>query len=244
MTAERRPPQPPEELVAGHTENVEPTGEAARPVRVLIVDDDAMVRQGLEMMLRAFDEIEVVGAVSDGTEVAAAVNSYRPEVVLMDIRMPGMDGLTATADLRRRRDAPEVLVLTTFDTDEHVRRAMQVGASGFLLKHEPPADIARAICRAAAGEPMFTPSVLRQVMGLAAGGAEDPVRRRARAALAQLTPSERNVAELIAEGFANQEIGGRLLMSTPTVKAYVTRIFAKLDLTNRVQVAALVLQAR
>nr|WP_307854239.1 response regulator transcription factor [Actinoplanes toevensis] len=222
----------------------EPAGGVVRPVRVLIVDDDAMVRQGLVMMLGTFDELEIVGAVSDGTEVASAVNTFRPEVVLMDIRMPGMDGLTATADLRRRRDAPEVLVLTTFDTDEHVRRAMQVGACGFLLKHEPPADIARAICRAAAGEPMFTSSVLRQVMGLAAAGVEDPARDRARAALEQLTPSERSVAELIADGRTNQDIGGELMMSTPTVKAYMTRIFTKLDLSNRVQVAVLVLRAR
>ncbi|GAA2603788.1 hypothetical protein Adu01nite_34910 [Paractinoplanes durhamensis] len=222
----------------------EVVGVAARPVRVLIVDDDAMVRQGLAMMLGSFDEIEVVGAICDGTEVAAAVNTFRPEVVLMDIRMPGMDGLTATADLRRRRNPPEVLVLTTFDTEEHVRRAMQVGASGFLLKHEPPADIARAICRAAAGEPMFTSSVLRQLMGLAAAGVQDPGRDRALAALAQLTPGERGVALLIADGKTNQEIAAKLLMSTPTVKAYVTRIFTKLDLSNRVQVAALVLESR
>jgi DNA-binding NarL/FixJ family response regulator len=215
-----------------------------RPVRVLIVDDDALVRQGLGMMLGAFDEIEVVGAVSDGTEVAGAVERFRPQVVLMDIRMPRMDGLTATAELRRRRDSPEVLVLTTFDTDEDVRRAMQAGASGFLLKHEPPAGIAQAICRAAAGEPMFTSSVLRQVMGLAAGGAEDPDRKRARTALERLRPSERNVAELIADGLSNQEIAGRLLMSQATVKAYITRIFTKLDLSNRVQVAIVVLQSR
>jgi DNA-binding NarL/FixJ family response regulator len=224
---------------------VPPAGAAAGPVRVLIVDDDAMVRQGLEMMLGYFDEIEVVGVIADGTEVAGAVNRFRPQVVLMDIRMPVMDGLTATAQLRRRPDAPEVLVLTTFDTDEHVRRAMQVGACGFLLKHEPPEGIARAICRAAAGEPIFTPSVLRQVMGLAAGDTgDDGGRERARAALEQLAPSERNVAELIADGCTNQEISGRLSLSTATVKAYVTRIFTKLELTNRVQVATLVLQAR
>ncbi|GAA0555283.1 response regulator transcription factor [Paractinoplanes ferrugineus] len=214
-----------------------------RPVRVLIVDDDAMVRQGLQMMLSAFDEIEVVGAVADGTEVAAAVDRLRPRVVLMDIRMPGMDGLTATAELRRRADAPEVLVLTTFDTDEHVRRAIQVGACGFLLKHEPPAGLASAICRAASGEPMFTPSVLRQVMGLAAGAA-DPGRERAKVALGMLRPSERDVAELVAEGLTNQEIAGKLLVSTATVKAYITQIFIKLDLSNRVQIATMVLQAR
>ncbi|WP_433385704.1 response regulator transcription factor [Actinoplanes sp. CA-142083] len=214
------------------------------PVRVLIVDDDALVRAGLSMMLGAFDEIEVVGAVADGTEVAGAVNTHRPHVVLMDIRMPGMDGLTATADLRKRRDPPEVIVLTTFDTDEHVRRAMRVGASGFLLKHEPPGDIARAVCRAASGEPMFTPSVLRQVMGMAAAHGEDPDRDRARLALKRLSPSEGDVARLIAGGRTNQEIGAELNMSTATVKAYMTRIFTKLELSNRTQVAILVHDAR
>ena len=219
-------------------------GDDVRPVRVLIVDDDALVRSGLSMMLGAFDELEVVGSVSDGTEVVAAVNSFRPHVVLMDIRMPGMDGLTATAELRRRRDPPVVIVLTTFDTDEHVRRAMRVGASGFLLKHEPPADIARAVCRAADGEPIFTPSVLRQVMGMAAADAQDPQRDQARSALRELTPGENDVARLIADGRTNQEIAAELLISTATVKAYITRIFTKLALTNRVQIAMMVHDAR
>ena len=215
-----------------------------RRVRVLLVDDDPLVRAGLSMMLGAFDEIEVVGGVGDGNEVLAAVNSLRPDVVLMDIRMPGMDGLSATEALRARRDPPEVIVLTTFDTDEHVRRAIRVGASGFLLKHTRPADIARAVCRAAAGEPMFTPSVLRQVMGFVAESDETPGRRRALAALDRLSPSERDVARLIADGRTNHEIGAQLLMSTATVKAYVTRIFAKLAVTNRVQVAIVVHEAR
>jgi DNA-binding NarL/FixJ family response regulator len=211
---------------------------------VLIVDDDGLVRSGLTMMLGQFDELEVVGAISDGTEVAAAVNTHRPDVVLMDIRMPGMDGLTATAALRARRDPPHVIVLTTFDTDEHVRRAMQVGASGFLLKHEPPAGIARAVCRAAAGEPIFTASVLRQVMGLAGAVAVDPRRERARVALERLSRSEREVAELIGAGRTNQEIADSLMLSTATVKAYMTRIFTKLELSNRVQVAVLVHESR
>jgi DNA-binding NarL/FixJ family response regulator len=214
------------------------------PVRVLIVDDDPLVRSGLSMMLAAFDEIQVIAAISDGTEVAAAVNTYRPQVVLMDIRMPGMDGLAATADLRRRRDPPEVVVLTTFDTDEHVRRAMQVGASGFLLKHEPPGDIAQAIRRAAEGEPIFTPSVLRKVMGLAGEHGRSQGRDRALERLRRLSPGETEVARLIADGRTNQEIGVELRMSTATVKAYVTRIFTKLGLTNRVQVAILVHESR
>jgi DNA-binding NarL/FixJ family response regulator len=213
-------------------------------VRVLLVDDDALVRTGLSMMLDAFDEIEVVGSVGDGSEVPAAVTSLRPDVVLMDIRMPGTDGLTATETLRARRDPPEVIVLTTFDTDEHVRRAIRVGAGGFLLKHTPPADIAAAVCRAAAGEPIFTPSVLRRVLGFVADAEDDPARGRARAALDRLSPSEREVARLIADGRTNQEIGAELLMSTATVKAYATRIFTKLDVTNRVQVAIVVHESR
>jgi DNA-binding NarL/FixJ family response regulator len=224
-------------MVAG----AEKSGE---PVRVLLVDDDALVRAGLTMMLGAFDGIEVAGAVSDGTEVAAAINSHRPDVVLMDIRMPGLDGLTATESLRARRDPPEVIVLTTFDTDAHVLRALRAGASGFLLKHTPPVEIARAVHRVAAGEPMLSPEVLRRMMGLVATVDRDPRRDRARTALDRLSPGERDVALLVAQGRTNQEIGTALRMSTATVKAYVSRILTKLDLSNRVQVALLVHDAR
>ena len=211
-------------------------------MRVLLVDDDALVRAGLTMMLAAFDGIEVAGAVSDGTEVAAGVHTHRPDVVLMDIRMPGMDGLTATESLRSRPEPPEVIVLTTFDTDAHVLRAMRAGASGFLLKHTPPEEIARAVRRVAAGEPMLSPEVLRRMMTFVARS--DPGRDRARAALARLSPGERDVALLVAQGRTNQEIGTALRMSTATVKAYVSRILTKLDLTNRVQVALLVHDAK
>jgi DNA-binding NarL/FixJ family response regulator len=217
---------------------------AAEPVRVLLVDDDPLVRAGLTMMLANLDGIAVAGAVSDGTEVAAAVNSYRPDVVLMDIRMPGLDGLTATESLRARRDPPEVIVLTTFDTDEHVLRAMRAGASGFLLKHTPPEEIARAVRRVAAGEPMLSPEVLRRMMTYVATADGDAARDQARARLDRLSPGERDVAMLIAQGRTNQEIGTALRMSTATVKAYVSRILTKLDLTNRVQIALLVHDGR
>ncbi len=213
-------------------------------VKVLLVDDDALVRAGLTMMLEAFDGIEVVGAIADGTEVASAVNTHRPDVVLMDIRMPGLDGLSATESLRARRDAPEVIVLTTFDTDEHVLRAMRAGAGGFLLKHTPPQQIADAVRRVAAGEPMLSPEVLRKMIGLVSGVGVDPARDRARAALQRLSPSEHEVAKLVAEGRTNQEIAAELLMSIATVKAYVSRIFTKLSLTNRVQIALVVHDAR
>ncbi|MGX6606850.1 response regulator transcription factor [Micromonosporaceae bacterium Da 78-11] len=215
-----------------------------RVVRVLLVDDDALVRAGLTMMLEAFDGIEVAGAVSDGTEVAAAVNTFRPDVVLMDIRMPGLDGITATASLRARRDPPEVIVLTTFDTDDHVLRALRAGAGGFLLKHTPPVEIARAVRRVAAGEPIMSPEVLRRMIGYVTAGEVDPGRDRARVALQRLSPGERDVAMLIAQGRTNQEIAAALMMSTATVKAYVSRIFVKLTLTNRVQIALLVHDAR
>ncbi|MGK5678206.1 response regulator transcription factor [Actinoplanes sp. URMC 104] len=213
-------------------------------IKVLLVDDDALVRAGLTMMLAAFDDLEVVGAVADGTEVASAVGTHRPDVVLMDIRMPGLDGLSATESLRARRDPPQVIVLTTFDTDEHVLRALRAGAGGFLLKHTPPRQIAEAVRRVAAGEPMMSPEVLRTMIGLVSGAGADPGRERARAALARLSPGERDVAGLIAEGRTNSEIAAELLMSTATVKAYVSRIFTKLSLTNRVQIALLVHDAR
>ena len=213
-------------------------------VRVLLVDDDALVRAGLTMMLGAFDGIEVAGSVGDGAEVPAAVAAHRPDVVLMDIRMPGTDGLTATEVLRARRDPPEVIVLTTFDTDAHVVRAMRAGASGFLLKHTPPDEIARAVRRVAAGEPMLSPEVLRRMMTRLAAGDQRPGRERALAAIGRLSPGERDVAQLVAQGRTNPEIGAALSMSTATVKAYVSRILTKLELTNRVQVALLVHDAR
>jgi DNA-binding NarL/FixJ family response regulator len=210
------------------------------PVRVLIVDDDALVRAGLELMLGEFDDIEVAGAVADGTEVIGAVNQHRPDVVLMDIRMPGLDGIAATEQLRARREPPEVIILTTFDTDRHIRLALRAGASGFLLKHTPPARIAQAVRQVAAGEPMLSPDVFRRVMAFAAEPERDPRRDRARALLDGLSEGERAVAVLVGQGHTNQEIGRRLLMSTATVKAYMSRIMTKLNVNNRVQVALLI----
>lgn len=216
----------------------------SEPVRVLLVDDDPLVRSGLAMMLAAFEDLEVVASVGDGTQVVPAVNRHRPDVVLMDIRMPTLDGLAATEALRRRRDPPEVILLTTFDTDEHIRRALRVGASGFLLKHTPPAEIAQAIRRVVAGEPLLSPTVLRRVMGYVRAADEQPLRDRARAALAALSEQETAVAALVAEGRTNAEIGDELALSTATVKAYVSRVLAKLALSNRVQLALLVHDAR
>lgn len=210
------------------------------PVRVLIVDDDALVRSGLTMMLGEFEDIEVVGAVADGAEADGAVARGRPHVVLMDIRMGGLDGLAATELLRGRSEPPEVIILTTFDTDRHIRLALRAGASGFLLKHTPPERIAQAVRQVAAGEPMFSPNVFRRVMAFAAEPPADPRHQRARAMLERLSPSELQVAALVGEGRTNQEIAGEMVISTATAKAYVSRILTKLELNNRVQVALVV----
>jgi DNA-binding NarL/FixJ family response regulator len=210
------------------------------PIRVLVVDDDALVRAGLSMMLAGSPDVAVVAEVADGSEVVGAVNEHRPDVVLMDIRMPRMDGLAATELLRSRRDPPEIIILTTFDSDDHVLRALRVGASGFLLKHTPPPEIVRAIRTVAAGEPMLSPTVMRQMMSYVAAARADPRRARAREALARLSAGERTVAGLVGQGKTNGEISVELSISIATVKAYVSRLLTKLDLNNRVQVALLV----
>ncbi|MWA00348.1 response regulator [Actinomadura sp. LD22] len=210
------------------------------PIRVLIVDDDALVRSGLSMMLAGAGDLEVVGDVADGAEAVPAVNAHRPDVVLMDIRMPRVDGLAATELLRARRDPPEIILLTTFDTDDHILRAMRAGASGFLLKHTPPPEIIQAIRQVAAGEPMLSPAVLRRMMSFVADAGADPRKARARELLERLSDGERAVAVRVGQGKTNSEIGRELSLSVATVKAYVSRLLTKLELNNRVQVALLV----
>ncbi|MEV4252228.1 response regulator transcription factor [Spirillospora sp. NPDC049652] len=212
----------------------------AEVIRVLIVDDDPLVRAGLAMMLAGADDLEIVADVADGSEVVPAVNEHRPDVVLMDIRMPRVDGLAATQLLRSRREPPEIIILTTFDTDDHILRAMRAGASGFLLKHTPPPEIIRAIRQVAAGEPMLSPPVLRKMMGYVAEAGVDPRRERARALLDRLSEGELAVATRVGRGLTNSEIGRELSLSVATVKAYVSRLLAKLELNNRVQIALLV----
>ncbi|MFC4049509.1 response regulator [Actinomadura syzygii] len=209
-------------------------------IRVLIVDDDALVRAGLSMMLANADDLDVVADVADGAEVVSAVNLHRPDVVLMDVRMPRLDGLAATELLRARRDPPEIIILTTFDSDDHIVRAMRAGASGFLLKHTPPPEIVQAIRQVAAGEPMMSPAVLRRMMSYVADAGADPRQARAREMLGRLSEGERAVAALVGQGRTNSEIGRELSLSVATVKAYVSRLLTKLELNNRVQVALLV----
>ena len=213
-------------------------------IRVLIVDDDALVRSGLRMMLAGAPGLEVVGEADDGRAVLGAIDMHRPDVVLMDIRMPQVDGIAATRLLRTQPDPPAVLVLTTFDADELVLRALRAGASGFLLKDTPPAEIVRAIELVHAGEGMLSPAVTRQLIELVAGDGEASARReRARDALGALSAREHEVAVAVGRGASNADIAAELHMSVATVKAHVSRLLAKLELDNRVQIALLVQDA-
>ncbi|WP_437083509.1 response regulator transcription factor [Streptomyces sp. enrichment culture] len=212
----------------------------AATIRLLLVDDDPLVRAGLSLMMGGADDITVVGEAADGAEAEALVDRTRPDVVLMDIRMPGTDGLTATERLRGRAQAPQVVVLTTFHADEQVLRALRAGAAGFVLKDTPPAEIVDAVRKVAAGDPVLSPAVTRRLMAHAADTAAADRRSRARARVAALADREREVAVAVGRGLANAEIAAALFMSVATVKAHVSRALAKLRLDNRVQLALLV----
>jgi DNA-binding NarL/FixJ family response regulator len=207
-------------------------------IRVLIVDDDALVRAGLTMMLDGADDLRVVGEAGDGDQVPAALDAHPTDVVLMDIRMPRVNGIAATVKVRARRDPPEVIVLTTFDSDENVLRALRAGASGFLLKDAPPAEIATAVRRVAAGEPMLSPTITRRLMEKVA--IEAGTYAKARAALATLSGREHDVAVAVGQGKTNAEIAGDLHVSVATVKSHITRVLTKLAAGNRTQIALLV----
>jgi DNA-binding NarL/FixJ family response regulator len=211
----------------------------AAVIRVLIVDDDALVSAGLSMMLAGTDDIRVVAEASDGSEVGSAVDAFVPDVVLMDIRMPGMDGLAATERLRAREGAPQGIVLTTFDADDYVLRALRAGAAGFLMKDTPPPEIMRAIRLVAAGEAMLSPTVTRRLIEHVADDGIGARRSRACELLDRLTDREREVAVAIGQGKSNADIAAELFMSVATVKAHVSRLLAKLEVGNRVQIALL-----
>ena len=222
---------------------LDPQGREPDPeptIRLLLVDDDALVRAGLRLILGGSPDLEVVGEAADGEAGLAQAAQLRPDIVLMDVRMPRKDGLTATRELLARPGAPKVVVLTTFDADELVLGALAAGASGFLLKDTHPADMVAAIRAVRRGEHTLSPTVMAQVIAAATAGAHeeaDERRQLALASLAGLTDRERDVALAVGRGMSNAEIAATLYMSVATVKGHVSHVFEKLGVDNRVQVA-------
>ena len=218
------------------------------PVRLAVVDDDPMVRAALGMMLGGDSGITVVAEAGDGEQALTAVPASGADVVLMDIRMPVRDGLSATEELLGRDPDLKIIVLTTFDTDDMVLRALRIGAAGFLLKDTPPARLVEAIRTVASGQPMLSPSVTAQLIAAVTRDDHTPQAhdraRSARTALAGLTERERDVADGVARGLSNADIAAELFMGVPTVKTHVGRLFTKLGVENRVQVAILVHDAQ
>ncbi|WP_432497483.1 response regulator [Kineococcus auxinigenes] len=212
-------------------------GTPARPTRVLLVDDDALVRAGLRMILSSAEDLEVVGEAENGAQAVEGVAAHRPDIVLMDVRMPVMDGLSAAKAITARPQAPAVVMLTTFDLDEYVFQALQAGATGFLLKDTPPRELVAAVRVVAAGEAMLSPTVTRRLVGHYAADAVNPRRREAAERLQLLTEREREVLGAVGRGLSNAEIGRELFMSEATVKTHVSRLLTKLEAHNRVQVA-------
>ena len=213
-------------------------------IRVMLVDDDPLVRSGLRMLLGGAPTIEVVAEAEDGDEVLAAVDRHHPDVVLMDVRMPRLDGVSAAGLLARQPAPPKVLMLTTFDADDLVLRALRAGAAGFLLKDTPPAEIVRAIELVDAGDSMLSPAVTRRLIDhLAAAGEIGTPRADADRLLATLSPRELEVARAVGRGLANAEISAELHLSVATVKAHVSKVMEKLGVDNRVQVALLIRDA-
>lgn len=212
--------------------------------RVLLVDDDALVRTGLRLILRSNPEIEVVAEVDDGDRAVPAALAHHPDVVLMDLHMPRLDGLAATVELLRLPTPPAVLVLTSFDADHHVLRALDAGAGGFLLKDAAPQEIIDGVLAVARGDAVLSPRVTRFVVDQLRGAQAGQGTLDARQRLASLTDRERDVAVLVAQGLSNAEIGQRLFLGETTVKTHLGRVSAKLGAANRVQVALLVERAR
>jgi DNA-binding NarL/FixJ family response regulator len=206
-------------------------------IRVLVADDQALVRGGFRSILETQPDIEVVGEAENGQEAVEQCATAVPDVVLMDIRMPRLDGLAATAAIVRTPSPPKVLILTTFDLDDYVYRALKAGASGFLLKSAPPRELAAAIRTVACGDALLSPSITRRLI-------EDYVTRPRQPVTPgvefdRLTPREEEVLKLIARGLSNAEIAARLYLSEPTVKTHVTRMLAKLGVRDRVQAVVL-----
>ncbi|MFD9701022.1 response regulator [Lentzea sp. NPDC059081] len=201
-------------------------------IRVVLVDDQELVRAGFAMMVSAQDDMEVVGQAGDGRQALALLGAVEADVVVMDLRMPTMDGVEATRALQARGELPRVVALTTFDTDEDAFAALQAGASAFLLKNSPPDELLGAIRVVAAGDSVVAPRVTRKLLDRFAGRLVPDQRLRER--FAALTDREREVLGLVAEGLSNQEIAARLFLSESTVKSHFGRVLLKLDLRDRV----------
>jgi DNA-binding NarL/FixJ family response regulator len=209
-------------------------------IRVVLVDDQALVRTGLRMVIDETPDIVVVGEAADGTDAPYIVQRTKPDVVLMDVRMPGVDGIEATRRLRAGTgpdDPPRIIILTTFDLDEYVFKGLQAGASGFLLKDTLAADLLAAIRVVAAGQSVAAPTVTTRLIEHFVGSGDGPARDPAR--LDALTMREREVLALIARGLSNREIADALVVSEGTVKTHINRILFKLDLRDRVQAVIL-----
>ena len=210
--------------------------------RVGLIDDDSLVRAGLAMILGADPGIEVVGQGDDGAEAVTLVQKHRPDVLLMDVRMPRLDGIAATEAVCALPNPPKIIMLTTFDMDEYVFQALEAGASGFLLKDTPPQDLARAVHVVAGGDAMLSPTITRRMLSHFSD-ANPGSRQEKHPGLAELTERETEVLGSVGAGLSNAQIGMRLFMSEATVKAHVSKIFAKLECTNRVQIAIIAHEA-
>jgi DNA-binding NarL/FixJ family response regulator len=208
-------------------------------VTVFIADDQAMVRQGFRALLDAEPDLSVVGDAPDGRAAVTGVVETRPDVVLLDVRMPVMNGLEAAAEIMRRRidPAPRLLMLTTFDVDDYVYEALRIGASGFMLKDAPATELTRAVRVVAAGDALLAPSITRRFIEEATRHRSTPVRQSK--ALMTLTAREREVLELIARGLSNAEIAAQLVVAEQTVKTHVGKVLAKLQLRDRAQAVVL-----
>ncbi|WP_142214693.1 response regulator transcription factor [Streptomyces sp. SLBN-118] len=209
------------------------------PIRVVIADDEPLIRAGIRMILTSDRGIEVVAEAANGRDAIASARSHGADVVLLDIQMPVMDGLTALEELRRAAPAARVIVLTTFGERENVLRALEHGGAGFLLKDTAPAELIRAVRAAAAGDAYLSPGATRHVVDQLASGRAAARGEQARTRVAGLSSRERDVLALLGEGLSNADAGRRLHMSEATVKTYVSRILAKLECENRVQAALL-----
>jgi DNA-binding NarL/FixJ family response regulator len=209
-------------------------------IRVVVADDQAIVRAGFRLLIDSEPDLTVVGEAANGAEAVAVASETAPDVVLMDIRMPVLDGIEATRRITAAGPPPRVLILTTFDLDEYVFGALRAGASGFLLKERPPEELLSAVRVIAAGEALLAPNITHKLIEHFTRQ-PDPLRPPPKA-LAQLTAREREVLLLIANGLSNTEIAGRLSMSVPTAKTHVSRILAKLGARDRAQLVVLAYQ--